>query len=158
MKWKIFFIYEMKMTIRVFSYHWYNIHVHIISSSSTLRYFVPAPRLLEIYKPKVLTEINFCLLIVFILFDRCTHYISGYYKWIVARYVWVCNRIAFTCLKSVAGKNIDLSYKAGLQINVTTCINFKCLQNCKKYLSNIVVSLFNLRLLVSLYDSIVNDE
>lgn len=111
---------------------------------------------LEIYKPKVLTEINFCLLIVFILFDRCTHYISGYYKWIVARYVWVCNRIAFTCLKSVAGKNIDLSYKAGLQINVTTCINFKCLQNCKKYLSNIVVSL--LRLLVSLYDSIVNDE
>lgn len=59
-------------------------------------------------------------------------------------------------LKSVAGKNIDLSYKAGLQINVTTCINFKCLQNCKKYLSNIVVSL--LRLLVSLYDSIVNDE
>lgn len=66
------------------------------------------------------------------------------------------NSLGFTCLKSVAGKNIDLSYKAGLQINVTTCINFKCLQNCKKYLSNIVVSL--LRLLVSLYDSIVNDE
>lgn len=58
-------------------------------------------------------EINFCLLIVFILFDRCIYYIFGYYKWIVVRYVWVCNRIVFICLKSVVGKNIDLFYKVG---------------------------------------------